>query len=120
MNILNWNIRGMNSPRKRLALADFLQKYQIDLVAIQETKKEEFSNRMLRSLSSRLDIWIYAPSIGSSGGILFGGDSNKIEIHSYSIHQFCLDIHLINKVDQSEWQFTIVYGPTKKQLKKHL
>ena len=49
MNILNWNIRGMNSPRKRLALADFLQKYQIDLVAIQETKKEEFSNRMLRS-----------------------------------------------------------------------
>lgn len=120
MNILNWNIRGMNSPRKRLALKDYLQKYQVDIVAIQETKKEEFTNRFLRSLSPRLDLWIHLPSSGASGGILFGGDSNKIEIQSHSIHQFCLDVHFFNKIDRTEWQYTIVYGPTRRHLKKEL
>lgn len=39
----------MNSPRKRLALIDYIHKYQVDLIAIQEIKKEEFSTRILRS-----------------------------------------------------------------------
>lgn len=101
MNILNWNIRGMNSFRKRHALRDYITKHQIDMIAIQETKKEQFSNRTLRGLSTKLDIWIYLPSVGRSGGILFGGDSNKVEIISHSSHKFCLDIHFLNKADQT-------------------
>ena len=67
-----------------------------------------------------MDVWIYLPSVGRSGGILFGGDSNKVEIISYSSHKFYLDIHLLNKVDKTPWQFTIVYGPTLRHLKKEL
>lgn len=120
MNILNWNIRGMNSPRKRQALSDYIRHYQVDMIAIQETKKDTFSDRILRNIAPRFDIWIYLPSHGASGGILFGGDSNKIEITQHSLHQFCIDIHLINKLDQNAWQFTIVYGPTIRSLKKAL
>lgn len=53
-------------------------------------------------------------------GFSLGGDSNKIDIVSHSLHQFCIDVHLINKVDQSAWQYTIVYGPTLRSLKKAL
>lgn len=120
MNILTWNIRGMNAPRKRHILHDMILHNNIDMVAIQETKKEEFSLRMLNSLSHKLDIWIYAPAIGTAGGILFGGDSNKISILSHSKHKFCLDIHLQNKLDNTTWQFTIVYGPTIRNLKREL
>lgn len=120
MNILNWNIRGMNSPRKRQALTEYISKYQVDIIAIQETKKETFSLRILRSLSHKLDIWIYLPSIGKSGGILFGGDSSKVEILSHSEHKYCVDIHLLNKLDQTEWQYTIVYGPVLRNLKQEL
>lgn len=118
MNILSWNIRGMNAPRKRQALHDLLQQYKVDIVAIQETKKEEFSQRILNSLSHTLDIWLYVPSVGSSGGILFGGDSNKFNVVSHSQHRYCLDVHITNKIDNSEWQITIVYRPTSRGLKK--
>lgn len=118
MNILNWNIRGMNASRKRQALSDYIDKYHIDMVAIQETKKEDFSNRILRSLSSKIDNWVFVPSVGRSGGILFGVDSSKIEIQSHSCHTFCLDVHLTNKVDQTHWQYTIVYGPTIRSKKR--
>lgn len=120
MNILNWNIRGVNSPRKRQALIDYISNHHIDIVAIQETKKEVFSNRILRSLSTKIDTWVYLPSVGKSGGILFGVDSSKIDIISHSLHKFCLDIHLVNKIDQTEWQYTVVYGPVIRQLKKEL
>ena len=95
MNILNWNIRGMNSPRKRQALSDYIVQYKVDIIAIQETKIEDFNNRILRALAPQFDLWIFLPSIGRSGGILFGGDSNKIDILSHSLHTYCLDIHLV-------------------------
>lgn len=69
-------------------------------------------------MSNRLDIWIYIPSVGKSGGILFGEDSTKIEIVSHSTHRFFLDVHLINKTNQTNWHYTIVYGPVLRSLNK--
>lgn len=39
MNILNWNCRGINSPRTRHSLKDLILDNNIDLIALQETKK---------------------------------------------------------------------------------
>lgn len=39
LHILNWNIRGMNSTRKRQILHDMLVVNKIDIVVIQESKK---------------------------------------------------------------------------------
>lgn len=58
MNILNWNVRGLNSSRSRQLLRDLLVDNKIDVVAIQETKKETFTNRCLKGLSTRLDNWV--------------------------------------------------------------
>lgn len=80
MIILNWNIRGMNAFRKTQILIDILKDNRVDIVAIQETKKETFSDRTLRSLSSYIDTWEWLPSRGRSGGILFGCPSSKIHI----------------------------------------
>lgn len=120
LNILNWNIRGINSSRKRQILKDHLSQHKIDIVLIQETKKENFSNRILKTISSKLDLWHWLPARGRSGGILFGGDSNKIKILACHLHRFCLDIHFENKIDSTVWQLTIVYGPVIRTLKKEL
>lgn len=117
MKILNWNIRGMNSSRKKQALHDIINHQHIDLIAIQETKTEDFSTRLLNSISNRFDIWHFLPSHGKSGGILVGGDSNTINIISSHTHTFCVDIMLENKKDSSLWQFTVVYAPVKRHLK---
>ena len=99
MNILNWNCRGLNSIRKRYILHDLIIDHKVDLLAVQETKKDNFSQRCLNNISSRLDIWIWLPSIGRSGGILFGADSNKVQVLQHSLHHFSLNIVLENKVD---------------------
>lgn len=104
MNILNWNARGINSPRKSKILHDMIKENNVDMIAIQETKKEYFSNRILKTLSPRLDIWHWVPSIGRSGGILFGCDSSKLKLLSYSAHKFALDIRVECKTDAQVWQ----------------
>lgn len=63
----------MNTPRKRQALSDYIRTYHVDMIAIQETKKDSFSPRIPRSMAPQFDIWLYLPSHGASGGILFGG-----------------------------------------------
>lgn len=92
VKLLNWNVRGLNSSRKKQILGDIISKENIDIVFIQETKVENFSQRGLRKISSRIDIWHWLPANGRSGGILFGGDSNKIKILRWEAHRFCLDI----------------------------
>lgn len=72
---------------------------------------------MLKAISTRLNIWHWLPSRGRSGGILFGGDSNKMKVLSCQLHTFCLDIQLENKLDSQHWQVTVVYGPVDKSLK---
>lgn len=120
LSLLNWNIRGMNSSKKKQILHDLIDLEKIDVIMIQETKMENFSTRQLRKISHRFDLWHWVPAIGRSGGILFGGDSNKIKVLRWEAHRFCLDIQLENKLDSSIWQLTIVYGPVNMSLKKSL
>lgn len=120
LNLPNWNVRGLSSNRKKQILHELLDTEKIDIVMLQETKMATFTNRHFRNISSRLDIWHWAPSVGRSGGILFGADSNKVRVLSWQAHRFCLDIIVENKLDSTQWQITTVYGPVDKSLKRAL
>lgn len=117
MNILNWNVRGLNATRTRSILADLIKSYYVDIIAIQETKKVDFTNRFLKSLSVKLDTWQWLPSIGNSGGILFGCDSDLVSVVSVTQGQFSLSVLLQNRTDHNTWLYTIVYGPVVSTLK---
>lgn len=77
INIFNWNARGLGSATKRRALKDFISVHHIDIVGIQETKKELFHSRNLNALSPNISHWITKPSQGTAGGILLGINDNK-------------------------------------------
>lgn len=87
-------------------------------MAIKETKKEDFSTRCLNSISTRIDVWHWLPSIGRSGEILFGCDSNKVKILTHTLHIFCVDVVLENKLDNNTWQLIVAYGPVIRNLKQ--
>lgn len=120
MNFLNWNARGINSSKKRQILHDMIIDHHINLIAIQETKRETFNSRILKSISSHFDIWYWVPSKGRSGGILFGCDSTQFKYISHSTHQFSMNLMLECKLDGQTWQITIVYGPVDRNQKKNL
>lgn len=118
MNVLNWNIRGLNAYRKKKILIDVLRDNKIDIVAIQETKKDTFSNRFLRSYSSHIDLWHWIPSIGRSGGVLFGYTSSKFDIIDVQLKIHSLTIILHDKQQQIDWMFTTAYAPIDRSLKQ--
>lgn len=80
INFLSWNARGLGIPQKRRALRDLISFNKIDILGIQETKKDSFTSRILNALSPSITFWLFKSSVGSSGGILLGINESKFEI----------------------------------------
>ena len=70
-NILNWNIRGINDSNKWLALRNKIAEANVDIVCLQETKKEHFDYGYLKNFCpNRINCFDFLPSVGASGGLL--------------------------------------------------
>ena len=48
--LLSWNVRGINDLRKRDVLKNYLRTWKCDLICLQETKLEDVSLSVIRSL----------------------------------------------------------------------
>ena len=71
MKIFSWNISGSGSPFKRRAIKEAICEADLDIVVLQETKKEEINRRFVGSIwRSRFKEWLVLLAIGSAGGIL--------------------------------------------------
>ena len=84
MNCLFLNVRGINATRRKPFILDTLAKTQASIVAFQETKKEEYSDSYLKSISANKKFnWHHLPAKGSVGGILVGVDVDLFDIISW-------------------------------------
>ena len=41
LKIVSWNVRGLNDPKKRGILRNWLRKWKVDVVCLQETKLDK-------------------------------------------------------------------------------
>ena len=58
LKLFSWNVRGVNNPNKRNAIRNFIRSQRVDLVCLQETKIQELSPVVARSLGvGRLAEW---------------------------------------------------------------
>ena len=70
-HVLDWNIRGVNSPDKWLAVCSKIDESNASIVCLQETKKESFDANFIRGFApKRFDQFVFSPSDGASGGLL--------------------------------------------------
>jgi exonuclease III len=53
MKIVHWNIRGLGLPEKHCFLKEFISREYFDIVYIQETEKEDFTQRFLTYISPK-------------------------------------------------------------------
>lgn len=71
LNIVTWNVRGLNDGAQRIRVHNLLHLWKADMVCLQETKLEVVSKDLVRSLwRCRYIDWICLDSIGASGGII--------------------------------------------------
>ena len=50
MRILFWNIRGFGRTGRRMLLRELLCKHRIDIICLQETIKQDFTDSELESM----------------------------------------------------------------------
>ena len=111
MKIMTWNVRGSGSYRKRRSIREVICKKDLDLVVLQEVKKENVNIRFVGSVwRSRFKEWILLPSIGRSRGILVMWDTRRVKVVNNLIGDFSISICM--KMDNlEEWWFSGIYGP---------
>ena len=69
--ILNWNIRGINSELKWIALAAKIEECGCDIICLQETKRDNFDTEYIKKVCpKKFNRFEFLPSVGASGGII--------------------------------------------------
>lgn len=101
MKILFWNVRGLGNSARRGLLKEMIKLRDIDIVGLQETKRENFSNRELNSFQgSKTFSWAWKTSRGASGGILLGVNTDKVELIRNHVGAYFLSCVIRHKFNQ--------------------
>jgi exonuclease III len=74
-----WNLRGLNKPGRMKCLSDFVKSNNVDLIGVQETKKELIPQSFLDRVDKNFP-WKYVPAKGTTGGILLGCKNASLKI----------------------------------------
>ena len=76
-----WNVRSVKNPEKRKVVEQFIRDHWVDLVCLQETKVQDMTLRMARSLrAGRFTNWGTVDASGSTGCILLFWDKRNLEV----------------------------------------
>jgi exonuclease III len=110
--ILCWNIRGLNSESKQLALHEKVSESGCAVVCVQETKKENFDRKFIRGcLTEQFDNFAFSPSNGASGGILVAWKTSIFSGMLLEVHSFGMIILFRSAHTNQSWKLVVVYGP---------
>ena len=81
MNILSYNIRGLGRGLKWASIRNLVGKFNIDLLCLQETKKDVLDKASCQFLWGQSDLdWEWQPALNAAGGLLCIWDNNKFQV----------------------------------------
>ena len=82
MIILSYNSRGLGRGIKWAAVRRFIVKHKVDLVCLQETKREKFNKSICQAIwGDSTAHWDYVPSVQAAGGLLCLWNNSIFEVN---------------------------------------
>ena len=119
VKIMSWNVLGVNDSDRRKIIRNFIRYQRVDLVCLQETKIQEMTAAVARSLGvGRLSDWRALNAEGAAGGVLMFWDKRIMELVDSEIGLFSISC-LFKMVERGFlWTFSGVYGPVERKLKE--
>ena len=105
-----WNSRGLSDLAKYRFLSDLSREQKLDLIALLETGKKDFSKTVLDNICGGQEfIWRWSEPHGRSGGILLGINLDFFDIGSIDEGDFYVKFCVRNKVNGFYWVLIAVY-----------
>ena len=81
MNIVSYNVRGLERGVKWAAIKRLVKKHQLDMLCIQETKKEQIDKNMCQALWGDSEVsWDIQPATNTAGGLLCLGNEQAFKV----------------------------------------
>jgi exonuclease III len=111
LELLCWNVRGLNDPAKRSAVREFVAALRVSIVCFQETKLDVIDDFIIsQCLGPSFDGYVYLPAVQTRGGILLAWDTSLVQISRVSFDSFAISGEVTTR-DNNTWWLTNVYGP---------
>ena len=112
LNILSWNVRGLNARARQDDLRLLVEDYRAAIVCIQESKLEVVTERvMLSMLGVQFRDFAYLPASVTRGGIIVAARAGVAALSEVHIGCFSVTVRVRSTLDGHEWWLTSVYGP---------
>jgi exonuclease III len=117
INILCWNVRGLNRPARRDAIHELLAATLCHVACLQETKLNTIDQFTASYLGGhRLKNFAYKPAGGPSetrGGILLLWNDNYVDPRDIVIQEFHISATVISRENSNSFLLTVVYWPSR-------
>lgn len=79
-NFLVWNVRGLNNPARRAVVRSVIFNNNVSLLCLQESKLEFVDLGIVQQCcGSRFSDFIFAPSVGTRGGLILAWDNAMVD-----------------------------------------
>jgi hypothetical protein len=118
MNGMFKNSRGLSDLAKHLHITHCINDHNLDFVAILETGRRDFSQRLLVRLSGGVDFeWTSKPPRGRSGVILLRVQTNTMKVLARSSGDYHIKLRIRNRADNFMWSLVAVYGAARDEFK---
>lgn len=117
MKIFFWNVRGLGKVYRRHWVKDHILTEDLDVVALQETIKQDFSDLELKDMARNKDfVWDWVPTRGHSGGLLTGINNENFELEQSAFGSFFLASLIRDRKTNHRFWVLNIYGPAQHHL----
>ena len=117
--ILCWNVRGLNSAARCLAVHETIAATTCHIACLQETKLEAIDDSLARFLGAyKLNQFVYKPAQGTRGGILLLWDDRVVDMQNPEIGRYSITSIVTVRDTAASFILTSVYGPSRRVQKE--
>ena len=104
-------MRGFGRVGRRTQLKEYIRKEKLDIIFLQETMRQDFTDQELRGLVNGESFhWHWRAANGRSGGMLLGVRDETLEVGAIDQGQFFLSASILHRVPNFKFEFVGVYG----------
>jgi exonuclease III len=110
--ILCWNVRGIDSQTKLLAIQSKIVETKCEIICLQEIKKENFDQNFIRQFCpSAIDHFSFIPSVGASGGTIIIWMSSRFSGQVIFQNDNAMSIEFESMISGDIWVLSNIYAP---------